>query len=218
MTQNNEKKDIVLQVVEIDHHKFAVELLSGNVSVNLTQLAKPFGQSKRPVDWLKTDEACQYIDTLSEVKKITTADLVAVKKGGIPGNQGTWCFDRRIAIRFAQWLSPAFAIAVDDLILRLLTRQATVVEPFNGIEPAIKNGKPLYNYLDALQSVGRSRKSGSVSKLKRQFPQFFEMLWGRNFITIELFQHLKNGQEYKQLEFDFFNNNKAIEEQSHGDL
>jgi hypothetical protein len=214
MEQKNEKQVTNLQVVEIDHHKFAVELLSGNCCVNLTQLAKPYGQSKRPVDWLKTDEACQYIDTLSEVKKSTTADLVIVKKGGIPGNQGTWCTDRRIAIRFAQWLSPQFAIAVDDLILRLLTRQAVLADNFNGVEPVINGGKLWYNYLDVLESLGKSRKSGSVAARKRLYPQHFVKLFGRNFITPKFCNFLKTQSDAHQLKLDFIFTNKAVGGQS----
>ena len=35
--------------------------------------------------------------------KIDTADLVIVIQGGTPEEQGTWCTDYRIAMRFAQW-------------------------------------------------------------------------------------------------------------------
>lgn len=180
MNSKNEKKDILLQMVEIDHQKFAVELLNGNANVNLTQMAKPFGRSKRPVDWLKTNEAKSYLEMLSVVKKITTADLVSVKQGG--QNQGTWCTDYRIAMRFAQWLDPRFALMVDELLVRLLTGQAVVLESRHGVMPIYFNNEKIYSYRDALEAFGRKR-NGNVSRRKNKHREHFRTLFGRNFIT-----------------------------------
>ena len=55
---------------------------------------------------------------LSVLHKCSTADLLRVKQGG--ENQGTWCTDYRIAMRFAQWLSPEFSIQVDQLLVDLM--------------------------------------------------------------------------------------------------
>ena len=110
-----------LQMVEIDHSKFAVEVKNGNVSVNLTKMAKSFG--KKPIFWLRTQEAQDYLNELSVVQKCTTTDLLTVKQGGGYEEQGTWANDYRIAMRFAQWLSPKFSIAVDGLLVNLLTKQ-----------------------------------------------------------------------------------------------
>lgn len=115
-----------LQMVEVDHNRFAVEVKDGNVSVNLTKMAKPFG--KRPETWLKTEETQDYLAALAVTLKSVTADLTRVIRGGTPDAQGTWAFDYRIAMRFAQWLSPEFSIAVDELLVKLLTGRATVNE------------------------------------------------------------------------------------------
>ena len=87
------------------------------VRVNATQMAKPFG--KRPVDWLKYQNSQEFIDALCEVRKITSADLVTVIKGG-NGEQGTWMHED-VALEFARWLSPKFAIWCNDRIKELLT-------------------------------------------------------------------------------------------------
>ena len=55
------------------------------------------------------------------MQKCNLADLIEVRNGGVPGTNGTWCRDYRIALRFAQWLSPEFSIKVDEAILGLLT-------------------------------------------------------------------------------------------------
>lgn len=49
--------------------------------VNATEMARPF--RKRAVDWLNTQSAKDFVNALSEVRKITSADLVAVTKGGL---------------------------------------------------------------------------------------------------------------------------------------
>lgn len=60
--------------------------LGENVMANATEMAKPFG--KQPIDWLKTNQSKDYIETFSKLKFISLADLVQVTKGG--NNPGTW--------------------------------------------------------------------------------------------------------------------------------
>lgn len=92
-----------------------------SVMINATEMAKPFG--KRPVDWLKYQQAKDFISALSEVRKVTSADLVKVRKGG-DGIQGTWLHED-VALEFARWLSPAFAIWCNDRIKELLQTGVT---------------------------------------------------------------------------------------------
>lgn len=60
----------MLQLVEIDQNKFAVETINGNVSVNLTQMAKPFGRSKQPIQWLRSEESKTYLEMLFRAAKM----------------------------------------------------------------------------------------------------------------------------------------------------
>lgn len=113
-------------MVKVNQSRFAAEILSGNASINLTQMAKPFGKSAKPDNWLRTEEAKRYIKAISVSQKCDTADLIEVRYGGKPENQGTWCKDYRIAMRFAQWLSPEFSIKVDEEMLRLLSGKRIV--------------------------------------------------------------------------------------------
>lgn len=175
-----------LAMVTVDRNRFAAEILRGNARINMTQMAKPFGRSKRPVDWLKTTEAKDYIKAVSVVKKCTTADLVEVRQGGSPDKQGTWCNDYRIALRFAQWLSPEFAVACDDVLIRMMFGDAVFAEAINGVEPVIVEGKTWYNYRDAMASFGRSRKN-SAWRRKKACPHCFMKLYGRNFISRDYF-------------------------------
>lgn len=121
MNKNQNDKAMRLEMVKVNHIRFAAEILSGNARINLTQMSQPFGRSFRPGNWLKTEEAQRYIKAISVATNIATADLVEVRQGGSHENQGTWCNDYRIALRFAQWLSPEFSIMVDEAILRLMS-------------------------------------------------------------------------------------------------
>ena len=58
-----------LEMVEIDHNRFAAEIYRSNASINLTQMAKPFGRSFRPSNWLRTDEAKRYLAAVAVAQK-----------------------------------------------------------------------------------------------------------------------------------------------------
>lgn len=89
-----------------------------NVMVNATEMAKTFG--KRTADWLNNSNTQEFIAALAEVRKSVSADLVRVIKGGDPKLQGTWMHED-VALEFARWLSPKFAIWCNDRIKELLT-------------------------------------------------------------------------------------------------
>ena len=94
-----------------------------SVMVNATEMAKSFGKS--PKDFLKTEQTKRVIAALSEVKKILSSDLVRVIYGD---NGGTWMHED-VAIEFARWLNPAFAIWCNDRIKELLTVGMTATQP-----------------------------------------------------------------------------------------
>jgi hypothetical protein len=165
----SKKSDSNFQMVEVDHKKFAVEIISGNVNVNLTQLAKSFKTD--PKQWLRTEEAQNYVNSLSVVQKCRTADLLKVVRGGTPAKQGTWAMDYRIAMRFAQWLSPEFSIAVDEMLVKLMSGDAVLAEPIGGVWPIIQNGVVGYPRKEILEAAGFSYNSGAVSHWKKLLPQ-----------------------------------------------
>ena len=106
-----------INVFNYNGSKVTFNLGDGSVMANATEMAKPFG--KQPIDWLKTNQSKDYIGTFSKLKFISLADLVQVTKGG--DNPGTWMHED-IAIEFARWLSPAFAIWCNDKIKELLSK------------------------------------------------------------------------------------------------
>lgn len=94
-----------------------------SVMVNATEMAKSFGKS--PKDFLKTEQTKRFIAALSEVKKILSSDLVRVIYGD---NGGTWMHED-VAIEFARWLNPTFAIWCNDRIKELLIVGMTATQP-----------------------------------------------------------------------------------------
>lgn len=94
-----------------------------NVMVNATEMARVFG--KRPAKWLELPSTKEFLSALTDVRKSDFA-LIQTDKGGINGGGGTWMHED-VALEFARWLSPTFAIWCNDRIKELLTQGVTTV-------------------------------------------------------------------------------------------
>lgn len=94
---------------------------SGEVMVSATEMAKPF--KKLPADWLRLKQTKEYITALSGMGIHIASDLVVVKNG----DEGGTIMHEDVAMEFARWLSPHFAIWCNNKIKELLkTGVATV--------------------------------------------------------------------------------------------
>lgn len=89
--------------------------------VNATQMAKAFG--KMPRHWLNNQQTKDFIEELSALRNLNALDLVKVVNGN---NGGTWMHED-VALEFARWLSPKFAIWCNDRIKELLTQGVATV-------------------------------------------------------------------------------------------
>lgn len=96
-----------------------------SVMVNATEMAKPFGKLAK--DWLSNKSTKEFLSTLSSVRTIPLTALVEIKQGGNK-EQGTWMHED-VALEFARWLSPAFAIWCNDRIKELLQYGMTATQP-----------------------------------------------------------------------------------------
>lgn len=99
--------------------------VGNGIMVNATEMAKPFG--KLPHEWLRLPSTKEFINELTNVRKSLNVDFQAVitKRGGInPNEGGTWLHED-VALEFARWLSPTFAIWCNDRIKELLTKGHT---------------------------------------------------------------------------------------------
>lgn len=157
----------LIEVLRIEGNEVAVSRQGvNNCMVNLTQMAKPYG--KRPIDWLKSKEGKEYLAVAermaSDVRNshFTRQPIVITRKGNFSEQeQGTWCTDYHIALRFAQWLDPVFAWKLDDVIIKYLTGRnvGTLVNT---------NRLPAPKYRDGFLPLEAAlRKYTSIENLKR---------------------------------------------------
>ena len=89
--------------------------LTGNdVMINATEMARPYGKNKQPYEFIRSQGFKEYIEALLEPGNFRYEDLVITVKGGSKDGirGGTW-LHRLVAIRYAQWIEPRFAVWVD---------------------------------------------------------------------------------------------------------
>jgi len=103
---------------------------NGNVMVNAVDMAKPF--NTKPANWMRTSQYQLFIQALVTSHKCTLTDLVLVMNGG--NNPGTWMHED-VAMEFARWLSPSFAIWCNDRMKELLKYGATAINPNDLLNP-----------------------------------------------------------------------------------
>ena len=108
---------------------------NGNVYANATEMARSFGNEKRPQFWLNNNYANEFLSEISKARNIALADLVIVRKGG--NNPGTWMHED-VALEFSRWLSPAFSIWCNDHIKQLLQTGETRVGSLSEDEVILK--------------------------------------------------------------------------------
>ena len=100
-------------IEKFEEQEIAFDLFRGDLMVNATEMAKPFG--KRVRNWLRLDTTKALIDAIkedrkSEFKQLTSElfeNEILIEKRGQHG--GTFmCED--LAMAFAMWLSPQFQV------------------------------------------------------------------------------------------------------------
>lgn len=102
-------KEYNSQVVEFD--------LTDDVMVSLTDMAKANG--KKVSDWHRLLATTDFLVEYSSVTGIPATELLIIKQGGT--EQGTWA-SQDIALEFARWCSPKFAVWCNQQIKELLTK------------------------------------------------------------------------------------------------
>lgn len=113
-------------IIKFDYNGTIIHFSKGdNVMVNATEMAKPFG--KLVGDWLRLKTTTEFADALSADMQIPISALIKVVKGG-NNEQGTWMHED-VALEFARWLSPAFAIWCNKRIKELLQYGMTATQP-----------------------------------------------------------------------------------------
>lgn len=144
-----------------------------DVMVNATDMAKPFG--KVPKDWLRTQQSKDFINSLAAVRQMCPTDLLKMKQGGNDRTaQGTWMHED-VALEFARWLSPEFAIWCNDRIKELLTMGMTATPPTleqreenENLISKIEADAPRVLFSKAVETSKRSCLVSELAKILKQ--------------------------------------------------
>lgn len=80
----------------------------------------------------------------------------------------------------------------------------------NGVDGIFYKGMKLYPYLDMLVAIGYSKRSGSVAKRRRSYPDCFVKVFGRNFITEELATQLEDEHRIAARRFEMKNRQQSL--------
>lgn len=122
-------------VFQYNGNAVTFQLGNGDIMVNATEMAKPFG--KRPVDYLRLPSTNELLGAITrkfgnvENQTVSTKvrkshfdenQLVTTNQGG--ANPGTWMHED-IALDFAQWLSVDFKLWCNDRIKELMRHGMT---------------------------------------------------------------------------------------------
>lgn len=124
------------------------------VYINATQMA--WNHSKEVSQWFDNQSTHEFIHALADARGIIAnkskrsslnasalaevyPSLIKVAKGGTPGaiQQGTWMHED-VALEFARWLSPSFAIWCNDHIKQMLQTGQTSMGSLNEDQAILK--------------------------------------------------------------------------------
>lgn len=146
------------------------QLESGSMKINASQMAKPFGEKKRPSSWLRTNQAKDYLEALTDAHICTSTDLLTVTKGGDTG-QGTWMHED-LALEFARWLNPMFGVWCNHKVKELFRQgttslsseeQAMLFRSNEQLKKQIAENKPMIEFAEAVLEDGESVSIGALS-------------------------------------------------------
>ena len=183
------------QIFNYNANPVTFRAIDGSLMVNATQMAKPF--EKAVSQWLRLPSTKAYIMALIDVRlqgfnmqkshienrkplnerELRTNNFVRAKKGG--RGSGTYLHED-IAIEFARWLSPAFAVWCNDRIKELLCQGVTQQHPQEQPRPTTPQTLTLDDVLHRLREATdlvtalkqeraeRERLEAVLSGIKRQ--------------------------------------------------
>ena len=103
--------------------------------VNATAMCDACG--KKISNYFQNDCTREFLKVLEADAGIPASELVIVRKGGLPLEQGTWVHPD-VAINLGQWCSAKFAVAVAKWVREWIQGKATSVMPYH-IERYLEN-------------------------------------------------------------------------------
>ena len=141
------------QIFQYNGNPVTFQLGNGDLMVNATEMAKPFG--KQPYEYLRLPSTNELIKAVTGKSRIGESQLVRKERGGANGGGATW-FHEDIALDFAQWLSVDFRLWCNDRIKELLRHGITATQPT--IEKIIDDPDNAIKLLTALKEERAARQ------------------------------------------------------------
>jgi len=107
------------EIIEVNKKEVMVDvsmlIKSDDMFFNATKIAKQYG--KQPGDFWKQQQNIEYLEVLIALSQGNKNDFLYSKKGKYGGS---W-FHKDLALQFARWLDPMFAVLLDKWIIQRLT-------------------------------------------------------------------------------------------------
>ena len=194
-------------------------LLSSDVMVNATEMAKMFCNSKeeylqkKPSRWLRSIEAKDLIQVLIEDQKMELNDILVIERSGVSGQKGgggTW-MNRRLAIAYANWLDVRFGnwiySKIEELLYNGSTIMNTIINPLQienqqlkqdnqNLQNQINSWQPKVNYYDqVLQNPEPLYSTKQIVKqlgIKISYHKLLQMMVNYNMV----YKDASDGQYY----------------------
>lgn len=146
----------------------------GSVMVNATEMARPFGKSA--THWLRNQSTQEFVKELAKLRNRNLDELVQVTYGG--NENGTWMHED-VAMEFARWLSPSFAIWCNDRIKELLTKGVTttmtddemILQSLSILQKRLDASNEERRRLEAKNKQQEERIELQSEELKKQAPK-----------------------------------------------
>jgi hypothetical protein len=139
---------------KFQENDFYFNFLEKDLYINATQTAKFFG--KKPDDWLRTKDTQKYIKAVqnrfANMRNDVRIDLVIVQKGGKIEEQGTW-IHKKLALVFARWPSPEFAVWCDEVIEEILQIGSYSLQKVESPKPEISISETLSKSVESLHLI-----------------------------------------------------------------
>ncbi|WP_052742150.1 KilA-N domain-containing protein [Kiloniella litopenaei] len=119
-------------------------------------------------DYRRLSSTNEYLCALSNDMGNPITDLIQIKRGGRPAEQGTWVHPK-VALHLAQWLSPEFAVQVTNWVYDWMTGQAPVAVRAHTRKKPVKKPEhtktPIERW-DEAQSYHRAKQNNIRAELR----------------------------------------------------
>lgn len=171
------------QIFKYNGNPITFQLGNGTTMVNATQMAKPF--YKRVAEWLRLPSSKEFINVLGATREYGRLDAVPMgfshRLVETINGVGTWMHED-VALEFARWLSPHFAIWCNDRIKELMRHGITATpqtienmlsDPDNMIKilTALKDERKKVKTMELQLKTTRSEQKRLIGLQLEQYPK-----------------------------------------------